>query len=726
MLHTNMLCKTMLRQSVCFVLILHGLLPTHHVQANWNNPYTQEQSDEKVLYSSFSARPKHFDPIRSYGQDEYVFIRQIYESPLQYHFLHRPFKLVPRLLTEMPIIVHRNDQGNVINDTTQDIATTEYILKFKRGIHYQPHPAFAKNNDGEYLYHSLSTTEAESYHTINEFKQTGSREFTAADLVYQIKRFANPKLHSPLDSLMQEYIVGMKELATSMQAAIEKDSNVIINPNDFQLTGVSVDNDYQLTIRIKGVYPQFIYWLAMPFFAPMPWEADAFYGQDGMQKNNLNLNWYPIGTGPYMLTENNPNLRMVLERNPNFRDEFYPTEGEPSDSQNGMLDDAGKKLPFIDKVIYSLEKESLPSWTKFLQGYYDRSGISSDSFDQVVNFQGNDVTLSDDMIKKGITLTTETEPIIYYIGFNMLDSVVGGDSQRAKLLRQAISIALDYEEYVEIFRNGRGVVPQTIIPPGIFGHIDGEQGVNPITHQWINGKAQRRPIEDAKKLLAEAGYANGIDQQTQKPLTLYYDDIDRGASGKAQLNWMRKQFNKLNIQLVIRSTDYNRFQEKTKNGEVQIFSWGWGADYPDPENFLFLHYGPNGKVEHGGPNYTNFSNAEFDQLFEKMKNMPNTPERLAIVQQQVELLREQAVWAYMFFPKQYVLSHAWYKNGKPNMITDGTLKYRQVDPELRAASRQEWNKPKLWPLLLVVLLLLIICIPAYLAYRRSERYVEIT
>lgn len=693
--------------------------------ANWNNPYSSSENEESVLYSSFSARPKHFDPIRAYGRDEYVFIRQIYESPLQYHFLHRPYKLIPRLLTEMPTLVLRDENGEIITDTTENVAFSEYVLKFKKGIRFQPHPAFAKNAGGDYLYHNLSETQAGAYNTLSEFPETGTRELTASDLAYQIKRFANPRLHSPLDALMREYIVGMEALSVNIQTKIEQDPSVKINPDDFNLSGVTVDNDYQLTIKIKGLYPQFMYWLAMPFFSPMPWEADAFYGQKGMEKNNLNLNWYPVGTGPYMLTENNPNLRMVMERNPNFRDEFYPTTGDAADYENGMLDDAGKKLPFIDKVVYSLEKESIPSWTKFLQGYYDRSGISSDSFDQVVSYQGAEVNLSDAMIAKNITLSAETEPVIYYMGFNMLDDVVGGDAERARLLRQAIAIALDYEENIEIFLNGRGQVPQTLIPPGIFGHIEGEAGINPVTHQWVKGKAERRSIEDAKQLLAQAGYPNGIDQLTNKPLTLNYDNIDRGSSDKARLNWIRKQFAKIDIQLIIRNTDYNRFQEKVDNGETQIFSWGWGADYPDPENFLFLLYGPNSKVKHGGPNHTNFSNARYDRLFEQMKNMPNSPERLEIVGEMVDILRQEVAWVFAFFPKKYVLSHAWYKNGKQNMITDGTLKYRRIDSELRAQSRELWNKPKIWPLLIVVLILCAILVPAYIAYRRSERYVEL-
>ena len=222
----------------------------------------------------------------------------------------------------------------------------------------------------------------------------------------------------------------------------------------------------------------------------MPWEADYFYSQAGMTEKNITLDWYPVGTGPFMLSENNPNLRMVLERNPNFRGEAFPSEGESGDQASGLLDDAGKKMPFIDKAIYSLEKESIPAWNKFLQGYYDTSGIVSDSFDQAVQFnlQGN-AELTDEMREKGIRLLTAVTTSTSYMGFNMADEVIGGDSERARLLRRAISIAVDYEEYISIFANGRGKPAQGPIPPGIFGNVQGEAGINPYVYQWQGDRA---------------------------------------------------------------------------------------------------------------------------------------------------------------------------------------------------------------------------------------------
>ena len=142
-------------------------------------------------------------------------------------------------------------------------------------------------------------------------------------------------------------------------------------------------------------------------------------------------------------------------------------------------------------------------------------------------------------------------------------------------------------------------------------------------------------------------------------------------------------------------------------GTAQIFSWGWNADYPDPENFLFLLYGANGKVKYGGENAANYHNAEFDRLFEKMKNIKNGPERLAIIKKMTLIAQEDAPWLWGFNPKAFSLFHNWYKNVKPNLMANNTLKYKRVDAKERAKERQEWNKPNYWPLVYLGIFLLI-------------------
>lgn len=691
----------------------------------WNDPYPASDSGKNILYTAFAERPKHLDPVQSYSSNEIAITAQIYEPPLQYHYLKRPYTLVPLAAARMPAPQYFDRAGRTLPQDAdpKEIAYTVYEIAIKPGIRYQPHPAFARDEAGRFLYHELTPKQLAGIYKLGDFPSTGSRELTADDYVFEIKRLAHPHLQSPIFGLMAGYIVGLREYADTLRAAAKAlPKGAYLDLNKYPLEGVRVVDRYTYRIKIRGKYPQFIYWLAMPFFAPVPWEAERFYTQPGLAEKNITLDWYPIGTGPYMLTENDPNRIMTLARNPNFHGETYPVQGEPGDERDGFLKDAGKPLPFIDEVVFSRDKESIPRWNKFLQGYYDSSGIGSDSFDQAVQLTGRgEAAVTAAMKAQGIRLETSVAPSTYYMGFNMLDPVVGGFSERARKLRQAISIAVDYEEYVSIFANGRGIPAQGPIPPEIFGYRDGKAGINPMVYDWVDGKPKRKPIEEARKLLAEAGYPGGIDSMTGTPLVLYYDVTARSAEDKSSLDWMRKQFEKLNLQLVVRNTDYNRFQDKIRRGNAQIFEWGWNADYPDPENFLFLLNGPQSKVGHDGENAANYDNPEYNRLFEKMKNMENGPERQQIIDRMVDILRSDAPWLWGYHPLDYALYHAWFINVKPNKLSQNSVKYLRIDAKLREEKRREWNRPVLWPVGLLFAILAVGIVPAVMVYRRKER-----
>jgi ABC-type oligopeptide transport system substrate-binding subunit len=202
---------------------------------------------------------------------------------------------------------------------------------------------------------------------------------------------------------------------------------------------------------------------------------------------------------------------------------------------------------------------------------------------------------------------------------------------------------------------------------------------------------------------------------------LSLDTVSRGPGDASRLEWYRRQFAKLNIQLEIRPTDWNRFQEKVRSGNTQLFFMGWNADYPDPENFMFLLNGPQSRAKTGGENSANYQNPEYDRLFERMKNLDNGPERAALIERMLQIVREDAPWAGGFHPKDYGLSHQWVYNAKPNQIARNGLKYQRIDPALRASKRAEWNPPVVWPVVLILACVAILSVPALVSYRRRER-----
>ena len=269
--------------------------------------------------------------------------------------------------------------------------------------------------------------------------------------------------------------------------------------------------------------------------------------------------------------------------------------------------------------------------------------------------------------------------------------------------------------------NGRGVPAQGPIPPGIFGYRDGREGINPYVYEWKDGAPRRKSIEVAKKLLAQAGYPGGQNARTGEPLLVNLDVSGSGPDSKARFDWYVKQLEKIGVQLAVRNTDWNRFQDKVRKGNTQLFFMGWSADYPDPENFLFLLHGAQSRVKTAGENAANYANPEFDRLFERMKNMENGTARQAVIDRMVAIAQRDAPWVWSFFPKNFSLQHAWVHNSKPNQMANNGLKYQRLDPALRERLRREWNEPDILPIVLIAALLALSILPAIVTFRRRER-----
>lgn len=689
-----------------------------------NSPYPTSEKSENILFSSFSERPKTLDPAKAYSSNEYQFISQIYEPLLQYDYFKRPYALRPLAVSKAPLVQYLDKNLQEVSEHSKDIKYTRFLLSLRKDLKYQPHPALA-TKAGKPVYFPLDKryTEDTNTSTLSDFKERGTRVVGVDDYIYQIKRLADRKIHSPVFGIMKKNILGFADFSKKL-SLYQKSSAYKKKPwlYPFEISGVKKLNQQDFSLTVHGKNPDFLYWLAMPFFSSMPYEAVRFYSQADFNENNLNLDWQPIGSGPFYLSVNNPNLEMRLDKNPYFHPEFFPTP-ESKSLQSQFSSVIGKRLPLLSQVKYVLEKESIPRWNKFLQGYYDSSGVSADSFDQAfsVNVNGK-IILTNAMQGKGIKLYSAVEPTIFYMGFNMLDETVGGLSEEKRKLRQAISIAIDYSEYISIFMNGRGLVAEGPIPPGIDGYQRGEQGVNHYLFDWVGGHAKRKSIDKARKLLAEAGFPNGFDKRTSQPLILNYDvPASNSPDDKARLNWYRKQFRKLGISLNIRATQYNRFQEKMRNGNAQIFSWGWHADYPSADNFLFLLNGENSKVKHGGENASNYDSQTFNQLYKRYQTLSEGKEKDRLLNKMVQVVQKDAPWVWGLFPKSFLLTQQWSGPIKVSTIGNNTLKFQSVDPAMRVSLQEQWNQPILWPILLIALLLLFFIVPVVVSYYQKEK-----
>ena len=707
----------------------------------WNAPRPVSEYATNTIFSTFSLSPKTLDPQVSYSQGESVFVYLTYETPYSYHYLKRPFELTANAVESVAVPEYFDQKGKRLpNDATPEaIATSRYTLRVKDGIRFAPHPAFAKDEKGNYLYHNLESEVAKKLKSPLDLKEKGSRELTAEDFVYGIKRMASPRIVCPVLKLLGEHMPGLTKLAKELsekEAASRAQGNVSpwLDLRDVELEGVRAIDERTFTIDIVGKYPQFSNWLAMSFFAPVPWEAEAFYANPEFKKNNITLDAWPVGTGPYYLAKSLTNREHVLEKNPLYRKNLYPCEGEASDEAAGFLKDCGKPLPLTERIVFSIEKESVPITSKFLQGFYDSPEITRLDVGQGFIVAATDYPEKGKLYRdRKLKFPTTVGANNTYLGFNWLDPVVGeGKTPEEKIrnrkLRQAISIAIDWEEKLSIFNVGQGKVAAGPIPPGIFGYKAGSPAdFNPVVYKKEkDGTVKRRAIDEAKRLMREAGYPDGRDAKTGKPLVLNFDWQGSAAGSRSYLEWMTRQFAKLGIQLEIRATDYNRFQDKMQKGAEQIYVWGWLADYPDAENFLFLLYGKNGKVAYGGENASNYVNRDYDRLFEAMRYLEDGPEKQKAIDAMIRIVQVDAPWSFGTFATAAAAVHNWVGNVKPVQIIQDRLMYISIDAKERAAAIRDWNQPIYWPLLLgAVLLINLFFAVRFVLMRRKARRIEL-
>jgi ABC-type transport system substrate-binding protein len=521
-----------------------------------------------------------------------------------------------------------------------------YTIRIRRGIYFADDPCFT-NSAGK------------------------GRELTAGDFIFAIKRNADVKSESTGYWAFNERIEGLD----AFREASLKASPTSVN-YDIPVAGLQAPDPYTLKITLTRPYPQFVWILAMHYAFAVPREAVEYYDGKGGR------GWFhshPVGTGPYILSQWIRNYRIEFVRNPKWaetgRVERYPGEGAPGDAEKGLLASAGKPVPFIDRIVQYVIGDASTQWLMFLTGQVEQSGVSRDNWDAVI---GADRGLTPELAAKGVRLHTAASMTTYYMGFNMEDPVVGPNRK----LRQAMCCAFDAEAWSRYY-NLRMLPANGPIPPGIAGART-DADANPYAYN----------LEKAKRLLEEAGYPGGIDPKTGRRLTLSLEqgsanDSDARASVELFASFMER----IGIRIEASYNNWPTFLDKLDRRQCQMFRLAWVSDYPDAENFLQLFYGPNSSP---GPNHSNYSNPEFDTLYERVRVMPDTPERTALYARMADIAIEDSPWLCLSYPLSFGLQHGWVKNYKPHDFPYGMLKYYDLDPAARDAWRARYQKESAW------------------------------
>src|SRR3990167_7692936 len=155
-----------------------------------NSPWELGAESSNTIHSAMIENtPRHLDPTASYWSNDTLVTYQVYEPPYGYHYFKRPFELVPKTASEVVKPVYLDKDGNRLPDSApaDQIVESVYEVPIKPGILYQPHPAFAKDESGQYRYHAMKPGELGERRTPMDFEHTGTRELVAEDFVYAIK-----------------------------------------------------------------------------------------------------------------------------------------------------------------------------------------------------------------------------------------------------------------------------------------------------------------------------------------------------------------------------------------------------------------------------------------------------------------------------------------------------------------------------------------------------------
>ena len=486
------------------------------------------------------------------------------------------------------------------------------------------------------------------------FPDGKGREVTADDFVYSWKRVADVKTKSNCYWIFEGHVVGLDEYH---QKSISKGVSY-----DEPVEGINALDRYTLQVKLLKPYPQLIWILTMSYTFAVPREAVERYGEEFLN--------HPVGTGAFVVSDwRFRNYRIVYRRNPAYHGDFYPTRGEPEDKAKGFLDDAGKPIPFLDEITQYVISDNSTEWLMFLNGQIASAGISRDNFSAVITPQRG---LTADLKAKGIRLETAPELWTEYIGFNMEDPVVGMSKDpdtnlKHRKLRQALAYSFDSEKWVE-FWNRRMIPANSPIPPGMAGHDD----KRPLPYAYN--------LEKARQLIAEAGYPDGIDPKTGRRLTLTVELRSASEPQERQSFDLLADFvSKIGVELKPSYNNFPEFLKKMERKQQQMFNLGWVADYPDAENYLQLF---TTKSVSPGPNHTNYSDPEFDRLYDKATVMQDSPERTELYRKMAEMIVEDSPWILLDYPLAFGLQRNWLKNYKFHAFPYPNMKFYKIDPTL--------------------------------------------
>jgi ABC-type transport system substrate-binding protein len=551
----------------------------------------------KTLRVAMEVDVTGFDPAATQDLYSGTIEARIFDALYVWDYLSRPYRLVPSVAAAMP-------------DISADGRT--WTVRIKPGIYFATDPAFGEKK----------------------------RELIARDFVYSWKRVVDPRVHSPWVDLLEGKLVGLEAAITKARAGARFDY-------DAEIEGLKALDRYTLQFTLLKPDYSFLSYLSFPGLRAVAREVVEKYSDPTGRVMD-----HPVGTGPYRMKEWRRGQKVVLEANPDYREEFFPEAPPNADAATKALAASmkGKRMPQIGTVDIAIIEESNPRLLAFDRGDLDLLDVRYDLALKVVDEAGH---LRPTYASRSVQLGRATELALSYSYFNMEDPVVGGYSPEKIALRRAICTAYNTEEEIRIIRQGQGMPASQPIPPDVAGHVPGLKPQTPYNPKIAGALLDRFGYKDRDG----DGYR---DLPDGRPLVLHIASEPDQTSRLFDELWQRSM-QAIGIKVEFVKQKWPDLFKAAHAGKLQFWELGLTGGVAD--YYMQQFYGPSA----GAANLARFRNADFDKLFLQSRGVADPEERANVYAKMIEIVAAYNPWCPKAFRISNTVVAPWVTGYKKNV-----------------------------------------------------------
>jgi oligopeptide transport system substrate-binding protein len=571
----------------------------------------------KVLRTAIMIAETGFDPQAAQDLYSNTINSAIFDPLYEYDYLARPHRIVPRVAEALP-------------DISPDGLT--WTIRVKKGVYFADDPAFRGKR----------------------------RELTAYDFVYSLKRLVDPRMRSPNVFLLRGRLAGLDDAMAKAKPAGKLDY-------DAEIEGLRALDRYTLQLKLAEPDYSFLPVLTATQTAAVAREVVEAYGDaSGWAMAN------PVGTGPYRLVEWRRAQRIVLEANPNYRDESFPAlpADADADAKSAYAAMKGKRLPQIGRVEIAVIEESNPRLLAFNSRELDLVDVPRDLVTRVLDEKNR---LLPAYAKQGVTVQRAQEAgLAFFAYFNMNDPLVGGYTPEKIALRRALLMGYNPGELIRVGLQGQGEVASQPVPPEVPGHVAGVRNATPYDPAV------------ARTLLDKFGYkdrnGDGFRERPDgQPLTLSMGSAPTGENRIRDELWL-KNMRDIGIRIEFVTQKWPDLLKMARAGQLPMWQVGWTATSAD--SYMQLAYGPNG----GESNLSFFRNAEYDDLFRQSRRARSDAERTRLYARMTDIVAAYAPMGGGVYRIESTVAQPWVQGYRKDSFRSQPWRFLDIDKaKLRAA-----------------------------------------